>query len=945
MRLFAAALVSTTLAAVAAGQPKSVAPKFDPKAPFAVADPGGHGWKITGVAFTPDGKSVVSAAMDRTVRVWDVATGDLARVIRLPGHSGAGDFLMALALSSDGKTIATGGSMRDQGRDGSPIYLINLETGRVLRALTDHTDNVVGLSFAPDGKRLASASNDRTVRIWDVETGKAETVLRGHDGGVIRVAFSPDGKRVATVGLEGTVRVWLTGETKPEHVLRDRRPLCVAWSPDGTLLAAGNWDGTVTLWDNKGKRLGTHDAPAEAGVFVIQFTPDGRELLCAGAPFEDPDDKKRRSARLIAVGNGLERNWIGLHSGAVVAAAVSADGKLAVTGGADRQAIVWRTTDGSVVRTLRSHGSPVGAVAWERDGRTIAWGGARTDPDPEAVLPLERTFRPDELVVGPGPEEGARFERTVRTRKDRRVVGVIGQTKVIDGDDDVSTFDPKTGLVCDCTWLGDDLYVTATQRGLYLVNAENGKVLRQFGGFIGVIRSVAPAPDGLRFVTGGDHGVIQVWTLAAARPLLSLLVVDDEWIAWTDAGLYACSPGGERLMGWQVDESREAASTFVPAARFHPSLYRPEVIKHVVSAGDLDEAFAAAGVKRPDKRSVADLWPPTVEITTPDGSRVHEVGAKFEVTATAKPTGGRPVTALRLLVDGRPYGGAAGVRPVKDGEAKASWSVDLPPGPHTLTAVADSAVSRGASPPVEVRVPGAEEKPSLYVLAVGVSDYPDPYKLRCAAADAEAVGEAFRTHGAKAFRSVEVKVLKNAEANRAGIEAGLAWLKEKATARDVAVVFFSGRGTAETGGEYALLSHGADAKEPAKTGLTASKLTSALAEVRGRALVLLDSSRPRMAEADDLVRALQSEDCAAAVLCPCRGTKKAVEEPGAKLGYFAQALVEGLSGAADADKDGTIWLHELEPYVANRVKELNIGVLSPVIARPAGLRSFPLARP
>jgi hypothetical protein len=100
-----------------------------------------------------------------------------------------------------------------------------------------------------------------------------------------------------------------------------------------------------------------------------------------------------------------------------------------------------------------------------------------------------------------------------------------------------------------------------------------------------------------------------------------------------------------------------------------------------------------------------------------------------------------------------------------------------------------------------------------------------------------------------------------------------------------------------------------------------------------------------MIGADDLVRGLLSEDCGAAVLCPCRGKKIAIEEPGAKLGYFTQALVEGLSGAADAVKDGTVWLHELEAYVGPRVNELTTGVLSPVTARPAGLRSFPLAKP
>ena len=207
--------------------------------------------------------------------------------------------------------------------------------------------------------------------------------------------------------------------------------------------------------------------------------------------------------------------------------------------------------------------------------------------------------------------------------------------------------------------------------------------------------------------------------------------------------------------------------------------------------------------------------------------------------------------------------------------------------------------------------------------------------------DAEAIAKAFQDHGSKAYRSVEVKVLTNKDATGAGIEAGMAWLKEKTTARDVAIVFYSGRVAADAKGELALLSHGAVPKEPIETGLPGSRLKSALAAVPGRVVVLLDASRPKTARADDLIRDLLSEDCGAAVLSACQGPEKSIEEPGAKLGYFTQAIVEGLSGTADADKDGWVGLHEL----ATRVKELSLGVLTPVTARPGGGRSFTMSKP
>src|SRR5262249_34470615 len=167
MRSFALApVVCNAIVAVALAQPTAPV-KVDPKVPFPASDTGGHTGEVRGVAITPDGKRVVTAATDRTVRVWDVATGESTRVIRLPVRPGAGGALYALPLAPDGKTFAVAGSSVDDGRDGSPISLIALATGRVVRTLAEHSDAVTGLAFDADGKRLASASRDRTARVWD----------------------------------------------------------------------------------------------------------------------------------------------------------------------------------------------------------------------------------------------------------------------------------------------------------------------------------------------------------------------------------------------------------------------------------------------------------------------------------------------------------------------------------------------------------------------------------------------------------------------------------------------------------------------------------------------------------------------------------------------------------------------------------------------------------
>jgi serine/threonine protein kinase len=322
----------------------------------------------------PTGQSIGSARVSATPKAThSAAPSRVSNPPSKPPISGAGRrclftmsghslWVMAVALSPDGQTAASGGL-------DNTIKIWNLTSGQLIQTLTGHTRAVNCLTFTPDGQTIVSGSDDDSIRLWHPTSGKLVRILSGHSRDVNAVAVYSDGQLLVSGSEDRTVRLWDLSSGELRRVLPGLAGMIrsVSISPDGQTLASGGLDNQIKLWNVKtGEQIRTFNGHLNA-VNAVVFHPNGKTLISAS---------KDKTIRVWDLSKGEVVRTLTGHTDAVNAIAVSANGKRLVSGSSDKTFRLWNLETGTLGGTFSEHLNSVNSVALSPDGRRAVSGSS-----------------------------------------------------------------------------------------------------------------------------------------------------------------------------------------------------------------------------------------------------------------------------------------------------------------------------------------------------------------------------------------------------------------------------------------------------------------------------------------------------------------------------------------------------------------------------------------
>jgi WD40 repeat protein len=430
--------------------------------------------------------------------------GEIGRLVRVLSADHQGD-VEAVSWSPDGRWLATGS-------DDGKVRIWDTLTGQERRRFEGHTGIVWSLSWSPDGRRLASGSDDTTVRICDTETGQERCRLEGHTNAVMSMSWSPAGHWLVTGSFDKTIRIWdaQTGQEWRRLEGVTSFVWSVSWSPDGRWLASGSEDRTVRIWDGETGQERSRLEGHTDSVGSLSWSPDGRWLASGSSD---------NTVRIWDAESGQERRRLDGHTASVWSVSWSPDGRWLASGSYDDAVRIWDAETGQARCLLEGHTSSVRSVSWSSDGRWVASGSydntIRIWDVMDLALEARRPIAGDDALAAYVARQAATVGRRAVDAVAPPWVPHLPEAEgdclgVLRGTGAGSSGAHQVSLAL---LLGGRRMASGSPDGLVRVwDLATGSPLWQAGpGHRVLVSDVAGSPDGRWLASGSDDKMVRIW--------------------------------------------------------------------------------------------------------------------------------------------------------------------------------------------------------------------------------------------------------------------------------------------------------------------------------------------------------------------------------------------------------------------------------------------------